>query len=77
MKTEETAKAIAKGAAANPTYVVAVLTMKPLAALVLVIGLRNIVWGCCPLDSSKVTALLVNPSAWLWWGTGQVLVKVW
>ena len=28
-------------------------------------------------DSSKVTALLVNPSAWLWWGTGQVLVKIW
>ena len=48
VKTEETARVIAKGAAANPTYVAAVLTIKPLAALVLVIGLRNECLGVLP-----------------------------
>ena len=33
--------------------------------------------GVAPLDSSKVTAFLVILSAWLWWGTGQALVKSW
>ena len=48
VKAEETARAIAKGAAANATYVAAVLTMKPLAALLLVIGLRSECLGVLP-----------------------------
>ena len=74
-KTEETPRAITKGAAANATYVAAVLTMKPLFALLLFICLV-VVEGSLP-DTFKITALLVNPSAWLWWGMGQVLVKIW
>ena len=48
MKTEETARAIAKGAAANATYVAAVLTMKPLSTLLLVIGLKRKCLGVLP-----------------------------
>ena len=48
VKTEETPSAIAKGAAANATYVAAVLTMKPLSALLLVIGLRSECLGVLP-----------------------------
>jgi len=47
-KTEETPRAITKGAAANATYVAAVLTMKPVAALLLVIGLRSECLGVLP-----------------------------
>ena len=47
-KTEETPRAITKGAAANATYVAAVLTMKPVAALLLVIGLRSEYLGVLP-----------------------------
>ena len=78
-KTEETAKAIAKGAAANPTYVAAVLTIKLLAALVLVIGLRSECLGVLPprllqghsLSSQpQCMALVENRS-----GPGEKLVK--
>ena len=48
VKAEETARAIAKGAAANPTYVAAVLTMNPVDALVLVIGFRSECLGVLP-----------------------------
>ena len=74
-KTEETPRAITKGAAANATYVAAVLMTKPLADLLLVICLL-VVEGSLP-DTFKITAVLVNPSASLWWETGQVLVKIW
>ena len=59
MKTQETPRAIAKGAAANATYLAADLTMKPLAALLLVICLVVVV-GSLP-DTFKITALLVSP----------------
>ena len=49
--------------------------MEPLDALLVVIGFVAGV-GSLP-DTFKITALLVNPSAWLWWGAGQVLVKLW
>ena len=48
---------------------------KPLADLLLVICLL-VVEGSLP-DTFKITAVLVNPSASLWWETGQVLVKIW
>jgi len=35
------------------------------------------VWGCCPLDSFKVTALLVKPTAQLWCRSSEVLVNLW
>ena len=48
VKTEETPRAITKGAAANATYLAADLTMKPLADLVSVIGLRSECLGVLP-----------------------------
>ena len=48
MKTEETARAIAKGAAAKATYLAADLTMKPLSALLLVIGFSSECLGVLP-----------------------------
>ncbi|QNI58197.1 hypothetical protein SynBIOSU31_01320 [Synechococcus sp. BIOS-U3-1] len=35
------------------------------------------VWGCCPLDSFKITALLVNPTTQLWCRPQDVLVSFW
>ncbi|QNI54186.1 hypothetical protein SynBIOSE41_01672 [Synechococcus sp. BIOS-E4-1] len=35
------------------------------------------VWGCCPLDSFKITALLVNPTTQLWCRPREVLVSNW
>jgi hypothetical protein len=34
-------------------------------------------WGCCPLDSFKVTALLVNPTTRHWCKAREVLVSNW
>ena len=33
--------------------------------------------GCCPLDSFKITALLVNPTTQHWCRTQEVLVNFW
>ena len=38
-------------------------------------ALKSDYLGCCPLDPFKVTALLVNLSALLWWWLRQGLVK--
>ena len=79
VKTEETARAIAKGAAANATYVAAVLTMKPLSALLLVIGLKSdclgvlpprLLQGHSPSGEPQCKALVGNAT-----GSGEELVK--
>ena len=79
VKTEETARAIAKGAAANPTYVAAVLTMNPVDALVLVIGFRSeclgvlpprLLQGHSPSGEPKCMALVGNRT-----DSGEGLVK--
>ena len=79
VKTEETASAIAKGAAANATYVAAVLTMQPVTALLLVIGLRSeclgvlpprLLQGHSPSGEPKCMALVGNRT-----GSGEGLVK--
>ena len=79
VKTEETARAITKGAAANPTYVAAVLTMNPVAALVLVIGLKSeclgvlpprLLQGHNPSGEPQCRALVGNAT-----GSGEELVK--
>ena len=35
----------------------------------------EVMCGALPLRSFKVTAPLVNPSVWLWWGRRKVLVR--
>ena len=79
VKTEETPRAITKGAAANATYLAADITMKPLAALVLVIGLRSeclgvlpprLLQGHSPSGEPQWMALVGNRS-----GSGEVLVN--
>ena len=79
VKTEETARAIAKGAAANATYVAAVLTMKPLSTLLLVIGLKRkclgvlpprLLKGHSPSGEPQCRALVGNAA-----GSGEELVK--
>ena len=79
VKTEETARAIAKGAAAKATYVAAVLTMNPVAALVLVIDFRSeclgvlpprLLQGHSPSGEPQCKALVGNGT-----GSGEDLVK--
>ena len=79
MKTEETARAIAKGAAAKATYVAAVLTMNPVAALVLVIDFRSeclgvlpprLLQGHSPSGEPQCMALVENGT-----GSGEKQVK--
>ena len=77
MKTEETPRAITKGAAANATYLAADLTMKPVAALLLVIGLRSECLGVLPPQLLQGHSPSGESDARLWWGTGQILVKIW
>tara|TARA_Y100000589_G_scaffold304626_1_gene317922 strand:- start:18 stop:143 length:126 start_codon:yes stop_codon:yes gene_type:complete len=40
-------------------------------------ALRSEYLGVLPLDSFKITALLVKPTAWLWCRTHEVLVGFW
>ncbi|QNI54977.1 hypothetical protein SynBIOSE41_02477 [Synechococcus sp. BIOS-E4-1] len=35
------------------------------------------VWWLCPLDSFKITALLVNPTTQLWCRPCEFLVSLW
>ena len=43
--------------------------------VVMVFGVNG--WGCFPLDSFKITALLVTPPAQLWCRDSEVLVSFW